>query len=154
MKEKIQKALEIIYLCNDLDTVCRAINKSDEPNIMAAAYAIDATEDAGFGYGDDEIEVHLDCLDCATFDYQEAKNIAMRFGPLTDYEVEEYAREMVNETGMTEENRLDFLENPDKWEDGIVSNHVIAHREHHEIFCDDWDRLKTAIIKAIEDKDS
>ena len=69
---------------------------------------------------------------------------------LTETEIREWAVFAVDQ--MNDEDKADFLADPDQWRNGIESNHVIAHRDGVEIYCDDWSLLREALIEAINDE--
>ena len=133
--------------CNTRQEVVKLVNASDTPENVAAAYAIGAAEEAGFGYALDNIEAHLDYLDDAEFDFRKAAALALEYAPLTTYEMDEYVEMQTAE--MNDDDKADFIADPESWRDGIETNHVIVCREGIEIYCDDWDTLRDKILARL-----
>lgn len=62
-----------------------AINRAENSAALAAGYAVDAAEDAGYGCGLQEIEAHLDSLTMAgaKFSHPDALCLAIEYRELT-----------------------------------------------------------------------
>ncbi|SEQ48488.1 hypothetical protein SAMN03080615_01635 [Amphritea atlantica] len=69
--------------CFSIDQVVELINDEMSTDataeMVATAYAMNAAKDAGYGYDEDSLSAHLDCLveSGAEFDYQEALSSAI-----------------------------------------------------------------------------
>lgn len=70
--------------CNSINEVIELINKEEltdaSPELIAAAYALDACRESGYGFGKEEIEAHLDSLveAGAIFEFIAAREIAIK----------------------------------------------------------------------------